>query len=81
MRARVRVCVAVIVALRIEEQNIEESMNTLRFAQRAKAIKTKVKDNTITQHDTVALLKANDELKQQLETQMLMVRDLQLQLN
>ena len=70
----------IIVALRIESQNVEESINTLRFAQRAKAIKTKVKDNTITQHDTVKLLKLNDELKIQTETAAVMIRDLQQQL-
>ena len=32
----------ILVALRIEAQNIEESVNTLRFAQRAKAVKMKV---------------------------------------
>ena len=30
----------IMVALRIESQNVEESVNTLRFAQRAKAVKT-----------------------------------------
>ena len=70
----------IIVALRVESQNIEESINTLRFAQRAKAIKTKVKDNTVTQHDTVKLLKHNDALQMEVDTAKLMIRQLQQEL-
>ena len=53
---------------------------TLRFAQRAKAVKTVVKDNTITVKDTDKLVKEIDELNLQLETSQLMVRDLHAQL-
>lgn len=70
----------IIVALRIESQNVEESMNTLRFAQRAKAVKTIVKDNTITIKDTDKLVKEIDQMKSEMETAELMVRQLQNEL-
>jgi hypothetical protein len=70
----------IIVALRIEKQNIEESINTLRFAQRAKAVKTIVKDNTITVKNTDTLLKEIDGMNTQLETSQLMIRQLQSEL-
>mmetsp|Transcript_52351 Transcript_52351/g.135679 ORF Transcript_52351/g.135679 Transcript_52351/m.135679 type:complete len:804 (+) Transcript_52351:124-2535(+) len=70
----------IIVALRIEAQNIEESVNTLRFAQRAKAVKTIVKDNTITVKNTDKLVKEIDQMKAEMETAELMVRQLQQEL-
>jgi len=70
----------ILVALRIEAQNIEESVNTLRFAQRAKAVKMKVTDNTITVKDTSKLLKEVETMSTQLETANVMVRQLQMQL-
>jgi hypothetical protein len=70
----------IVVALRIESQNIEESMNTLRFAQRAKAVKTIVKDNTITVKDTNKLVKEIDAINVELGTAHLMVRQLQQEL-
>ena len=45
------------VTLRTEEENIDECQTTLRFAQRAKAVKTRVKDNTVTVLDSAKLLK------------------------
>ena len=70
----------IIVALRIEQPNIEESINTLRFAQRAKAVKTIVKDNTISVKNTDQLLKEIDAMAIQLNTAELMVRQLQAEI-
>ena len=70
----------IVVALRIEQQNIDESINTLRFAQRAKAVKTVVKDNTVTIKDTTKLMKEVESMQTQFETAQLMVRQLQTQL-
>ena len=64
----------IMVALRIESQNVEESVNTLRFAQRAKAVKTIVKDNTVTVKNTDMLVKEIESMNIQLETAQLMVR-------
>ena len=50
------------VTLRTEAENIDESQTTLRFAQRAKAVKTKVKDNTVTVLDSAKLLKEVEAL-------------------
>ena len=55
----------IIVTLRTEAQNVEEAIVTLRFAQRAKAVKTKVKDNTVTIQDTAKLLKELEALQEQ----------------
>jgi len=71
----------IVVTLRIEAQNIEETTNTLRFAQRAKAVKTIVKDNTISVKDTTKLLREIDEMTVQLETAQLMVRQLKQELS
>uniref|UniRef100_A0A7S2N7Q3 Kinesin motor domain-containing protein n=2 Tax=Haptolina brevifila TaxID=156173 RepID=A0A7S2N7Q3_9EUKA len=70
----------IVVALRIESQNIEESMNTLRFAQRAKAVKTVVKDNTITIKDTTKLMQEVNDMTISLETTQLLVRQLQMEI-
>jgi len=47
----------IMVTLRTEDENIDECQTTLRFAQRAKAVKTKVKDNTVTVLDSGKLVK------------------------
>ena len=70
----------IVVALRIEAQNIEESINTLRFAQRAKAVKTIVKDNTITVKNSDQLIKQVEDMKVEMETASLQVRQLQQEL-
>lgn len=70
----------IMVALRIETQNVEESVNTLRFAQRAKAVKTIVKDNTVTVKNTDMLIKEIASMNTQLETAQLMVRNLEREL-
>ena len=67
----------IIVTLRTEAQNVEEAIVTLRFAQRAKAVKTKVKDNTVTIQDTAKLLKELEALQEQVHTQSMMVQQLQ----
>ena len=51
------------VTLRTEEENIDECQTTLRFAQRAKAVKTRVKDNTVTVLDSAKLLKEVEALR------------------
>ena len=50
------------------------SMNTLRFAQRAKALKTRVKDNTITVVDTDKLLREIEKLTAERDMAELLVR-------
>jgi hypothetical protein len=52
-----------VVTLRTEEENIDECQTTLRFAQRAKAVKTRVKDNTVTVLDSAKLLKEVEALR------------------
>ena len=69
-----------IMVMRIETQNVEESVNTLRFAQRAKAVKTIVKDNTVTVKNTDMLIKEIASMNTQLETAQLMVRNLEREL-
>ena len=56
----------VMVTLRTEVENVDEALVTCRFAQRAKAVKTKVKDNTVTVYDTGKLLKEIELLRDQL---------------
>ena len=68
------------VTLRTEEENIDECQTTLRFAQRAKAVKTRVKDNTVTVLDSAKLLKEVEALRAQLNTSNMMVRQLALTL-
>ena len=68
---------AIVVTLRGEKENVDEAINTLRFAQRAKAVKTKVKDNTVTIQDTGKLLKELEALQEQVNTQSMMVQQLQ----
>ena len=70
----------IIVTLRCEPQNVDEAIATLRFAQRAKAVKTVVKDNTVTTKNTSQLLKEIDSLEEKLNTSSLMVRQLQAEL-
>ena len=58
---------------------MEESLQTLRFAQRAKAVKTKVTESLLNQ-TPAQLLKQIEELTQQLETTQMLVRQLQREL-
>ena len=67
---------SIIVALRSEAENIEETIQTLRFAQHAKAVKTVVKaaEASLTPKQLVAKI---DALTEQLGTSQLLVRTLQ----
>ena len=67
----------ILITLRSEAPNMEESINTLRFGQRAKAVKTKVVDNTVTVQDTAKLLQQLESMQEQAHLAHMMVRQLQ----
>ena len=67
----------ILITLRSEAPNLEESINTLRFAQRAKAVKTRVVDNTVTVQDTAKLLGQLESMQEQAHLAHMMVRQLQ----
>lgn len=70
---------SIIVALRSEAVNVEETIQTLRFAQRAKAIKVQVASAAITQTPK-QMLERIAQLTEELETSQLLVRQLQTEI-
>ena len=71
---------AIIVTLRDEATNVDESLGTLRFAQRAKAVKLVVKKQTFKVKDTGKLVEEFDQVNAQLEASRLLVQQLEKQL-
>ena len=71
---------AIIVTLRDEVSNVDESLGTLRFAQRAKAVKLVVKKQTFKVKDTEKLVEEFDEVNAKLEASQLLVQQLEKQL-
>ena len=68
------------VTLRDEAENIDETLGTLRFAQRAKAVKLTVRRNTFAVKDPSKLLSEYEATQAELGSTRLLVKQLELQL-